>query len=308
MKFKYSKVTSVFLLIVISLLIPLGLYSNWVRATIGDQERFVETFAPLSVNPEIQNALNDSINVFIDTLDIDAALEENLPPALAPISGLLAASAKITLRNLSERIIYSEQFVTVWTQLATTIQSELIKVLEGETDTYLRASDEGLFVTIEPLRERLVLRVSETRALSFLVERIEAVELPKIEVLNADQLNFIVFVWNTNNILSVYIWPAIVLIAIAAVYLSGSAWKGSFYAGLSIAAGSLITLLSIYFVNYRLQNQLAEGIYGKTLSEIFSQMTIYLKNSAYWTLAVGFTVSIISAAGGYLKVRRATSN
>ena len=308
MKTKHKKIISIVLLVIITLLIPIGLYTNWVKTTISDQDRFVATFAPLSANPEIQNSLNASANTFIEALDIESALSENLPPALAPISGLLAVSTKVALKNLSEQLIYSEQFSEIWNRMAIGMQSELIKVLEGETDTFLRASDEGLFVTLEPLRERLIERVSEREALNFLVERIAAVELPKFEILNAQQLSFIVFVWDTNKILSVYIWPVIGILAVLAIYLQGSIWRGGIYAGSSVATGAIITLISIYLVNSRLQNQLAEGIYGQTLSEIFNQMTLYLKHSAYWALLVGFLIAILFLIGGYYKNRRATIN
>lgn len=304
MNTKYKRVISAVLLVVIALLIPVGLYTNWVKATISDQERFVATFAPLSTKPEIQNSLNASANAFIESLEIDSALEENLPPALAPISGLLAVSAKVALKNLSEQLIYSDQFEAIWNRLAVGIQSELIKVLEGETDTYLRASGEGLFITLEPLRERLIDRVSERKALSFLADRIAAVDLPKFEILNAQQLSFIVFVWDTNKILSVYIWPAIIFLALIAIYLNSSIWRGGIYTGVSVAFGAIITLLSIYLVNNRLQNQLAEGVYGQTLSEIFTQMTLYLKHSAYWSLFAGILISILFLIGGYLANRK----
>jgi hypothetical protein len=308
MKFKYAKVISVVLFVLVSLFIPLGLYANWFKVTIGDQERFVETFSPLAANPQIQDSVRDATYVFIDSVDIQGALEENLPEVLMPASKLLAAGAKITLINLADRLIYSDQFANAWQAMAAATQKQLLMVLTGDTTGFLKAEEEGLYITLDPIKNKLIERVSETPALGFVAFKLKDVELPKIEVLNGQQLKFVQLVWTINTHLSVYIWPIIIIMLIFAVYAYGNYFRAATIAGFSIVVGSLLSLLSIELIKLRLQAGLSDGFYGKVIGEIFTQMTLFLRNSSFVVLAIGIAVVIISLVWQFIYNRKLRLN
>jgi hypothetical protein len=308
MKFKYAKVISVVLFVLVSLFIPLGLYANWFKVTIGDQERFVETFSPLAANPQIQDSVRDATYVFIDSVDIQGALEENLPEVLMPASKLLAAGAKITLINLADRLIYSDQFANAWQAMAAATQKQLLMVLTGDTTGFLKAEEEGLYITLDPIKNKLIERVSETPALGFVAFKLKDVELPKIEVLNSQQLKFVQLVWTINTHLSVYIWPIIIIMLIFAVYAYGNYFRAATIAGFSIVVGSLLSLLSIELIKLRLQAGLSDGFYGKVIGEIFTQMTLFLRNSSFVVLAIGIAVVIISLVWQFIYNRKLRLN
>jgi hypothetical protein len=308
MKFKYAKVISVVLFVLVSFFIPLGLYANWFKVTIGDQERFVETFSPLAANPQIQDSVRDATYVFIDSVDIQGALEENLPEVLMPASKLLAAGAKITLINLADRLIYSDQFANACQAMAAATQKQLLMVLTGDTTGFLKAEEEGLYITLDPIKNKLIERVSETPALGFVAFKLKDVELPKIEVLNSQQLKFVQLVWTINTHLSVYIWPIIIIMLIFAVYAYGNYFRAATIAGFSIVVGSLLSLLSIELIKLRLQAGLSDGFYGKVIGEIFTQMTLFLRNSSFVVLAIGIAVVIISLVWQFIYNRKLRLN
>jgi len=304
MKFKYAKTVSIALFVVVAFFIPLGLYANWFKATIGDQERFVETFSPLAANPQIKDSVREATYVFIDSVDIQGALEETLPEALMPVSKLLAAGAKITLINLTDRLIDSEEFANAWQAVAAETQNQLLMVLTGDTTGFLKAEEDGLYITLDPIKKRLIERVSETPALGFVAFKLQDIELPKIEVLNSQQLRFVQLVWAINTHLSIYIWPILILMLIGAVYLYGNYFKAAIIAGFTIIAGSLLSLLSIELIKLRLQSGVSDGFYGRVIGEVFTQMTIFLRNSSITVFIVGLTVVIASLLGQFIYKRK----
>jgi hypothetical protein len=308
MKFKYAKTVSIVLFTLVALFIPLGLYANWFKATIGDQQRFVEAFSPLAANPQIQDSVRDATYLYIDSIDIQGALEENLPEALMPVSKLLAAGAKITLINLTDRLIYSEEFANAWQAITAETQNQLLMVLTGDTTGFLKAEEDGLYITLDPIKKRLIERVSETPALGFVAFKLQDIELPKIEVLNSEQLKFLQLVWAINTHLSIYIWPILILILIAAVYLYGNYPKAATLAGLTIVAGSLLSIVSIELIKLRLQAGVSDGFYGRVIGEIFTQMTIFLRNSSLIVFAVGLTVVVASLLGQFIYNKKLRKN
>ncbi len=297
---KRLRIISTVLLFVIVVLTPVALYTNWSTTTVADKERFVEAFAPLASNSEVQKSLSLSAENLIQSADIEGVIEEYLPPALAPVSGLLASGVESSMKNLVDRFIYSDQFSVVWTRLTETLHAELIGVLEGDTDRFVRAGDDGLYVTVEPLREAVLERISDIPVVKLASSRIEAAELPRLQLLNEEQLSFITFVWNTNKFIGFFIWPAIFFAGIASVLLRGSLWRGGIYVGASVVAGGIVTLTSVAVTKSRIETELAAGIFGRAISEIFAQLTLTLQYSSYWTIAVGAVIVAAFAAGGYL--------
>jgi hypothetical protein len=308
MKFRFARIISLVLFVLVSLFIPLGLYANWFKVTIGDQERFVEIFSSVAANPQIQDSVRDALYVFIDSVDIQGALAENLPETLKPASNLLAIEAKKTLINLSDQLIYSEQFITAWQVMVAETQVQLLMALTGDSTGLFVTEEKGLFITLEPIKSRFIEQVSEIPALSLLAFELENVELPKIEVLNSQQLKFVQLVWNINTYLSIYIWPLVIIMLVFAIYAYGNYFKAVTIAGFTIVAGSLLSLLSIEFIRLHLQAGMSDGFYGGVISEIFAQMTIYLKNASLLVLAVGLAVIITSITWQFIYEKKLSSN
>jgi hypothetical protein len=297
---KNLRVISTILLFLIAFLTPVALYTNWASSTMGDRDKFVETFGELAANNEVQRALSSAVENLIDSVDVESAVEELLPPAFAPASGLIASGVKSGLANLGDRFIYSDQFSAAWTRVTEAFYTELIGALEGDGSGFVRDGDDGLFITVEPLREAVLERVADIPALSFVAPRIEDADLPKVQLMNEEQLRFVKFVWGTNKFVGVIIWPIIFLAAVGAALLRGSIWRGGMYVGISVIAGSLLTLMSVSLTQWRIQAQLAEGVFGRAISEIFDQLTVALQQSSYSALAVGITLLVIFGTGAYL--------
>lgn len=293
---KHLRIISTVLLALVTFLTPVALYTNWAAATVGDKEQFVETLGPLASNFEVQKSLSVALDDLIDSIDVERALEEFLPPALAPASGLLASGVKSGLNTLADRFIYSEQFGVVWTRIAEAFHTELIGVLEGEETGFVRDGDGGLFITIEPLREALLERLSDSPAFGLVAPRIENADLPTVQLMNDQQLRFMTFVWDTSTLVGVIIWPVIFLAGIGGVLLRGSLWRGGVYLGAAVVSGSAITLLSVVITRARLEDELAEGIFGRAIGEIFAHITGALQQSSYTAFWVGVTIMV--AFGG----------
>lgn len=116
-------------IVLVALLVPLSIVGGWTRAQLVDEQRFVETLAPLSSDPNVQQLVIDRVSVAIDErIDIagmtdslfDGLATLNLPSSAQSALRLLrapaAAGARSVVTNAITGVVRSDAFAAVWQQ------------------------------------------------------------------------------------------------------------------------------------------------------------------------------------------------
>ncbi|MFF4055932.1 hypothetical protein ACFYZ8_14350 [Streptomyces sp. NPDC001668] len=161
------------LLVLTLLLAPLALVATWVHDQVSDTDRYVQTVAPLSADPDVQNVvidrLTDRVVARVDVAAVTAALtrtlaENGAPPrvvegAKSLTSPLRSAVHTVVHRSVS-RVVTSEVFQQAWEGANRRAHATVLNMLTGERDGAVRAEGDtvqlDIGVVVDQVRQRLV--------------------------------------------------------------------------------------------------------------------------------------------------------
>ncbi|WP_395245892.1 hypothetical protein ACGGZK_08860 [Agromyces sp. MMS24-K17] len=165
---------SVVFIVVGLLLAPVAVIGGWARLQLVDTDRFVETFAPLASDPDVQAYLVTEVTAAIDEqVDFEALTASvfegirslDLPPRAEDALGLLEAPAAQGLESLVsgvvDRIVTSEQFADIWAQALRVSHTQFVAAVQGDPDALLELGSDGsvsvqLGPVIAEVKKRLV--------------------------------------------------------------------------------------------------------------------------------------------------------
>ena len=139
------------------LIAPIAAMGTWARLQLVDSDRFVETFAPLAQDPDVQDFVADQVGKAIhEQVDFDAVVGEvfdglrglDLPPRAASALSLLQAPAASGLTSLVDGVIHdvvaSDQFADIWAQSLRVAHERAVAIMQNSPDTALQLADDGV--------------------------------------------------------------------------------------------------------------------------------------------------------------------
>ncbi|MFF2387686.1 hypothetical protein [Agromyces sp. NPDC058104] len=168
-------VAAVLLVVIGLLLAPVAVVAGWARLELVDTDRFVQTFAPLAEDPEVQEFVADQVTAAIErevdipqlTADLfDGIRALDLPPRAEAALGLLEAPATQGLQSLVadvvNRLVASDAFADIWRTALQTSHTQFIAAMQGDPDAMLEVGGDGtLAVQIGPIIEAVKQRLSD---------------------------------------------------------------------------------------------------------------------------------------------------
>ena len=277
------------------LLVPTAGLAVWSRNTLLNTDRYVETVAPLAQSPavidDVANAITDEI---FAQVDVQALLQQNLPPELAFAAGPITGQVKSTTKSLVVKALESDRFDVLWREINRQASASVVGFVTGSDSTAaLQIRNGQLFLNLAPVVDEVKTRLAD-QGLS-IVDKLPAVsgtiELPVANVTYIQDAKTAVKVLNTTaNVLP---WLA-ALCFIGAVLLSRNrrralVWTGGLISGAALLVGlSLAVGRGLY-----LDAVPSDTISTETAAVVFDTMVRFLRNG----VRVFFFFGIILAFG-----------
>ena len=142
----------VLLLVTFCLSTLLSVISIWMHNQIADTDRYVTTVAPLASDPDIQNAIADSVstrleiwlNEHVSTRDL---LIDRQQVLAAPLSAALVDYVDKTVREY----VASDQFRQQWEQINRAVHPAVSAVLTGGRTEFLVADTGTISLDLAPV-------------------------------------------------------------------------------------------------------------------------------------------------------------
>lgn len=289
-------------------LAPLGAVGTWAHGQLVDTDRFVQTFAPLAHDPEVQVLVTSQVSGAIQaSIDIDGLVDDlvqgvsglGLPSRASAALGLLAGPAADGIRSLIddgvERVVTSPQFAQTWEIALRQTHSRATAILQGDPETALQLSRDGtLSLQLGPI-------IAEVRQSLIdqgfrLAERIPAIDR-SIPLVSAESLGLARAVYQLSVVVGYWLpWVALGLlaagVAIARQRIRALAWAG---AGLTVA---FLLLAAGLAIGRRLfAATVSPSVMPATTANIvFDELTLLLA-PAVWAMVV---LSALTALGAWL--------
>ncbi|QYJ04830.1 hypothetical protein KUV85_03865 [Nocardioides panacisoli] len=161
-------------LVLAVVLVPLSVTGWWLRSTLTETDDFVATVAPLAEEPAVRSAVADLLTERImeglDGVDplpraAEALEARGVPPELARVLSLLAEPLRERLDERVSRaahsLVASEAFADSWASANEVAHTELVAVLEDDSDLVELGADQTVSVPVSTLLETLRARLVE---------------------------------------------------------------------------------------------------------------------------------------------------
>lgn len=162
---RWRRVVGISLMVVGAILAPIALVSNWAVSEITDTDAFVETFAPLAEDPDVQllvsTTVTEAINERVDLPAITGPVFDGLGADLGPLAsaglGALEGVVNNAIRQLVgstvDRFVTSDVFAGVWEGALRVTHGQMIAALESDGTGVLTAKDGIIGIQIGPIVE-----------------------------------------------------------------------------------------------------------------------------------------------------------
>lgn len=305
-------------IVLAAILVPVSIVAAWARVELVDETRFVETFAPLADDPQVQALVADQVSTAIeDSLDLDTLVNDlfdglqglDLPPRALAALDLLRAPASQGVQNLVDttvtRLVQSDAFTDVWEAALRASHRSLEAVAAGGTSSGAVVIDaEGqvgiqLAPIIEEVKKRLV-----DRGIGF-ADQIPVID-KTIVVAQSDALTVVGTVYNLavaagwwTPILALVLFLAGILIArrrSTAVLGTG--------VGIAVGAGVLAIALGVGGSVLALSAPNL-GVPAGALASMYEQITGAMRDTAVVLTLLGIVIAVIAWMSGRWRGARA---
>jgi len=160
-------------IVVGSILAPVAVVGYWAANEVTNTDRYTQNMAPLITDPAIQRALAVKISAAITSrLDIQGLTTQaagelsqhdlpRLSGLLQTFSGEIASTVDGAVDSGVARAVASPAMAAVWTQATRSAHAALVKVLSGQGDGTVQATDGKVTISLGPLISQAEHELSE---------------------------------------------------------------------------------------------------------------------------------------------------
>jgi hypothetical protein len=124
-------------------LVALSLVAFYVRETVLDTNRYVETMAPIAESPAVQQAVAEKLDNAITTrIDFDSLIREALPDQADALAPVFAGALQQAIRNRLDQFVASDNFQRLWDEANRRAHGRVVALLTtGESGRLLLDGD-----------------------------------------------------------------------------------------------------------------------------------------------------------------------
>lgn len=172
------------LLVLGTIVTLLAVFSIWANRQALNTDDWVNTSGRLLADKHVDERLSAFIaeQVFAN-VDVEAKLEEALPPKLAPLAGAAAGGLQGLAPQVAERVLESPHTQELWSAANRRAHEALLKVLDGGGEN-LSTEGGDVILNLRPLVEQ----VGERVGVSELGTKLPA-DAGEITILHSDELS-----------------------------------------------------------------------------------------------------------------------
>jgi hypothetical protein len=233
------------LLVLGCVLVALSLIALYVRAEVLNEDRYVDTMAPIAASPAVQQAVTDKLDAAIDDrVDFAALLREALPPRVDPLAPALADTLHQAVRTRLDAFVASDEFQRLWVDANRRAHARVVALLTtGESGRLLLEGD-TVYLDLGPAIDR-VRSGLEQRGLERLAGAIPSSVDGRVTLLQSDAFVEARNAVDTIETLAIVL-PILALICLAAyVWLSRPRRRGFLRVGIGLVVTALLMLALI---------------------------------------------------------------
>jgi hypothetical protein len=220
----------------------LSLLAGYIRFQALDTDTVEDTAGDLIADPVIRDQIAATlVEQLFANVDVEAALQERLPPEQQGLAGPIAGAVQIGADRAAQRLLERPRPQELWVRSITETHRNLIRVLEGETGP-IGTEDGEVVLDLQPLIIQLGDRVA---ILGRINERFLAnPDAGRITIVEADNLETAQDLTQFLKVLGTWLWLVPVALWAIALWLAEGRRRSVLrMIGISAIVAGLLTLV-----------------------------------------------------------------
>jgi hypothetical protein len=286
------------------LLAVVSLLAGYIRYQALDNETVRATAGELIVDDEVRNQIATTlVDELYGNVDVEAALEQRLPPDQQGLAGLVAGGLREFADRSAVRMLERPRAQELWVDTVAFSHRQILNVLEDDTDS-LSTEDGAVFLDLRPLIIQLGDRLP-------VVGRIAA-QLPnesgRIKVMDAEQLETAQDVTRWLKAIGSWFWVVPLLLWAVALALARGRRLTILraIAFTSIIVGLLVLVIRRLAGSYVVDSLVAAESVKPAAQDAWDILTQLLADGAWTLLGLGVVVLFAAWLAGAGRAATAT--
>jgi hypothetical protein len=221
-------------------LVAMSLVAFYVRETVLDTDRYVETMTPIAASPAVQQAVADKLDTAITSrVDFASLMREALPEQADPFAPALSAALQQAIRSRLDAFVASDNFERLWVEANRRAHARVVALLTTGQSGRLLLDGDTVYLDLGAVVDR-VRQALQERGLDRLAAAIPATVDGRITLLQSEGLVKARRAVDLIERLTIVL-PILALLCLGAyVALSRPRRKGLLRVGLGLVVTSLI--------------------------------------------------------------------
>lgn len=297
-KHRARATTAVVLVVIASILLPLGVITVWVRNMILDTDRYVATVKPLATDPAVQNAMVDRVTTaVVDGLDLQQRAEQALPKRAKFLAGPIAAGGQQVVDLAATKVVESSYFPTLWETVNRRSHDQIVNALTGRKTGAITNTDGKVTLNLNIVAQNVAQQLKKVAP--GIPSNIDFKRLNTRFVLVDSQ--DLADVQDYAKLLDKLAWviPILALLLYgAAIAVAPNRRRSVVWVGFGIFVAMALELIAYNFGRTQYLANLPAGAHPDAAAAVFDTITRYLQLALRSILVIGLLVALIAFLAG----------
>ena len=137
-------------------LVALSLLAFYVRETVLDTDRYVETMAPIAQSPAVQQAVAEKLDTAITTrVDFDSLIREALPDRADALAPVFATALQQAIRSRLDAFVASDNFQRLWDEANRRAHARVVALLTTGQSGRLLLDGDTVYLDLGAIVDRV---------------------------------------------------------------------------------------------------------------------------------------------------------
>ncbi|MDA0160027.1 hypothetical protein OM076_07125 [Solirubrobacter ginsenosidimutans] len=276
-------------------LAALSVVAIWLRVTLLDTDRYVNTVAPIAAQPAVQQAVADKLDTAINQkIDFSSLAQQVLPDRADVLGPVIETGVQGFIRTRIDEFTKSPRFQELWIEANRRAHTRLVELLVGGQSKRLVLDNDTVYLDLSPVIERIKTGLQD-RGLTRIADAIPPTVDGRIELVQSQALVSAQKGVKLLKAIAILLPVLAVLCLAGSVYLSRPRLRGLLRAGIGVALAMLLLVAALGIARSAYLDALGNGALPRdAASGIFDAVVAFLRHGLRIVTAVAVALALVA--------------
>jgi hypothetical protein len=277
----------------------LSLLALWLRGTLLNTDRYVNTVAPIAANPAVQDAVAQKLeNAIYSRVDFSSLAQEVLPERADVLGPAIERGAQAVISDRIRDFTRSDRFKEVWIDANRRAHTRVVELLEGGRSKRLVLDNDTLYLDLSPIVARVKTALQD-RGLDRIAAAIPPTVDGRVTLVQSGALT------DAQTGVRALKATSIILPILALLCLLGSVWlardrrRGVLRAGIGLALAMLVMIACLAIGRSLYLDALDQNVLPHdAASGIFDALVAFLRHAIRIVAVAAIVIAVLAFFAG----------